>query len=106
MGHDQRHGIGVAGADVGELNIEPIDPGDELRQAVQLGFRLPPVMLRAPVAREVLDLGQLYALRLVFDGLPVGPPRGQDAPAQVGEFFFRHIDREGADCVGVRRAHC
>ena len=36
-----------------EVNVQPIDIGDELRQGIQLRFRLPPIVIRRPVAREL-----------------------------------------------------
>ena len=49
MGHDQRHGVGVLRADVGELDVEAVDRGDELRQGVQPGLGLAPVVALALV---------------------------------------------------------
>src|SRR5215213_9763939 len=51
-----------------------------------------------PIACECLHHRQLHALRLIFDGLPFGPPRRRDAPAEVVEFLFRNVNVEVADC--------
>ena len=73
--------------------------GHELRQGVELRLGLAPVVFGPPVAHELLQLGELYALRPVTDRLPVGPPRRGDAPAQIDELLFRNVDAEGADRV-------
>ena len=96
---DHRQRILMLRAHVDEMNVEPVDLGDELRQGVELRLALAPVVLRRPVARELLHRRELHALRLIRDGLLLGPPRRGDAPAQVGERLFRKVDAEGADCV-------
>src|SRR6266581_2986268 len=52
----------VPRADVDEVNVQAIDGRHELRQCIQLRFRLPPVVVRPPVAYERLELRQLRAL--------------------------------------------
>ena len=53
----------VLRADVDEVDVEPVDLGDELRQGVQLRLALAPVVVRRPVARELLHRRELHALR-------------------------------------------
>src|SRR5262249_39668091 len=57
----------------------------------------------SPVAREFLHHCERHALRLVCDGFLLGPLGGRDAPAKIGELFFRNLDVEGADLGGARR---
>ena len=57
MGDDDGQGIRMTGADVNEVNVEPVDRRDELRQGIELRLQLPPVVVRAPVANELLQLG-------------------------------------------------
>jgi hypothetical protein len=97
VGHEQRQGVLVGRADVGELDVEPVDLGDELGQCVQRGFGLAPVVAAAPVLDERAELGQLDPLGPVVDRLPVRPPRGRDAPAQVVDLLLWDFDTEGAD---------
>src|SRR6185295_16629608 len=59
---------------VNEVNVDPIDLGDELRQGVELRLALAPVVLGTPVAREFLNRRELHALRLIRDDLPLRPP--------------------------------
>jgi hypothetical protein len=51
------------GTHVEEMNVNPVDLRFELREGVQLGFALAPVVLCAPVANEFLEFGQLRTLR-------------------------------------------
>ncbi len=85
-------------ADVHEVNVEPVDLSHKLRQGIQLRLHLPPVVVRPPVAYELLDLRELDALGLISDSLPVGPPCRRHASAEVDEGLFRNVDAEGADC--------
>src|SRR5215471_15808275 len=65
-------GILMRRTNVNEMNIEPIDLRDELRQSVQPGLTVAPVVLFCPVPREGLNRGELYALRLIRDRLAIG----------------------------------
>ena len=89
-------------ADVNEVDVEPVDLGDELRQGVQFRLALAPVVVRRPNTRECLNRRELHALRLISDGLPLGPARGLDARAQLLELRLGDLDRERPD-RGVRR---
>ena len=91
---DQGQGILVLGADVKEMDVEPVDLGDEVRQGVQLRLALAPVVVRRPVARQVLHQCQRHALRVVADRLSLGPPCRTYAPAHVVERLLRKTDVE------------
>ena len=65
MGHDQRHSIVMTRADVDELYVETIDLGHKHWQGIQFRFSLSPVIVRAPIADESLELRQLHALGLM-----------------------------------------
>ena len=80
-----------------EMNVEPVDPGDELRQGVEPRLDLPPIVLGRPIARELLGRRELHALRRVRDRLLFGPARGGDAPPEIDELFLRNGDVEGSD---------
>jgi hypothetical protein len=60
---DERQCIVMLRTDVDEMNVEPIDLGDELRQGVQPGLALAPVVLGRPVPCDGLNRGELHALR-------------------------------------------
>ena len=100
VGDDERQGILVFRANVDEVNVEPIDLGDEMRVGVQLRLDLAPVVLRRPVARQLLNRGELDALGVICDGLLLGPARGQDAVTQVLEVGLGGLEGERPDSGG------
>ena len=61
---DERQRIFMLRTNVNEVNVQPIDLGDELRQGVQPRLALAPVVFRRPIARELLNRRELHALRL------------------------------------------
>jgi hypothetical protein len=100
VGHDQRQRVLVRRLDVDEVDVHPVNLGRELRQRVQPGLTLAPVVLGGPVAGKFLERRQLHALRPVCDQLPGRPAGRGDAPAQVSEIRFRDIQRrERSDSV-------
>jgi hypothetical protein len=99
MAHDQRHSILMTRADVDELYVETIDLGHKHWQGIQFRFSLSPVIVRAPIADESLELRQLHALGLIGDGLVGGPPCRQDAPAQIVKVGVGNIDAERTDRI-------
>src|ERR1700674_1654470 len=76
---------------VNEMNIEPIDLGDEIWQRVQFRLALAPIVIYPPIARELLHRRKLHALRFVGDRFPLGPIRSLYTPAQLPEFRLRNI---------------
>ena len=54
MRDDQRQRVLVLGADVDEVDVQPVDLGGEVRQGVQVPLTLAPVVAGPPVVREVL----------------------------------------------------
>ena len=97
---DERQRVFMFRTHVNEMNVQPIDLGDELRQGVQFRLDLAPVVLGRPIAREFLNRRELHALRLIRDRFPFRPLGRVDAPAEVGEGLIRHLGTEGADCGG------
>jgi hypothetical protein len=95
---DQRERVLVLGADVDEVNVQPVDLGHEVRQGVQLPLALAPVVVRPPVVRQFLHHREPHALGVVGDRLALGPPGRVDAPPQLGKFRFREVHlRKPAD---------
>src|SRR5262245_13649338 len=106
---DERQRILVFRTNVNEMDVEPIDLGDELRQRVQSRLALAPVVFGRPVARELLNGRELHALRCIRDRLPLGPPGCVDSPAQVGKFRFRNIHAKRTQRIlvgGVMTTFC
>src|SRR5262249_45286208 len=73
---------------------------DELRQGVQCRLARAPVVLRRPVARELLDHRERYALRLILDGLLLGPVRSRDASAKILQGLIGDVDVERTNLGG------
>ena len=94
---DDRQRAVVLRAHVDEVNVEPVDLRDELRERIQPRFDFAPVVLRAPVRRERLHRGELHALRIVRDQLAIRPPRRLDAPIQIGELCVRRLEMKRTD---------
>src|SRR5262245_49692638 len=94
---DERQRVFMLGTNMDEVNVEPIDLGDELGQGVQFRLARSPVVLRGPVACEFLNHSERYALRLICDGLLLGPVRGHDASAEVLQRVIGDVDVKGAD---------
>ncbi len=101
--HDQRQRVGMRRADVDEVDIHPVDLGRELRQRVEFGLHLAPVVVGCPVADEFLNRRQLHTLRPICDQLLVGPAVRGDTAAQVGERLVGHVDVERMD-IGMGHA--
>jgi hypothetical protein len=74
VGDDQRQRVLVPGADVDEMDVQPVDLGHEVRQGVQFPLARAPVVVGRPVAYELLHHHEPHALRVVGDRLALGPP--------------------------------
>ena len=97
VGHDQRQRVLVLGPDVDEVDVHAVDLGDELRQRVQPRLDPPEVVLRRPVARELLNRRQLHALRPILNELLARPTRRRNASTEVVQDLVRNLNLEGAD---------
>ena len=60
--HDQWQRTFMSRTDVNEVDVQPVDLGEELRIGVQLSFDIAPVVLRRPIARERLDCRRVARL--------------------------------------------
>src|SRR3954470_10877099 len=84
-----------------EVNVEPVDVCDELREGVEPRFSLAPVVVLRPVTRERLNRGELHALRSVSDRFAIGPPCSTYAPAQFRKLRLREIHMKRTKRTGV-----
>ena len=66
------------------MDVQPVDLGDEVRQRVQPRLDLAPVVLRRPVAGELLIVASCTPWDVVRDRFLLGPSGCVDAPAQFG----------------------
>src|SRR5713226_6223540 len=87
------------------MNGNAVDRRGELGQRGESRLTLAPVVLRAPIAREILHRRELHALRLIVDDFPLGPLSRVDAPAQVGQIGIRSLEtkRTNVACATTRR---
>ncbi|MNN03438.1 hypothetical protein D3C81_1161260 [compost metagenome] len=100
---DDRQRVGVARADVDEMNIHPVDGRDELGQRIQLFLGLAPVILGSPIFDEFLHPRGLDALGFVAHGFLVRPARGGNPLAQIVELALGHMHLERTNTlVGAR----
>jgi len=83
MGDDYRHRILFLRLDVNEMNVQPIDVGDEMRNGVYFGLGFAPVVIGAPIPREFLHRRGLNTLRCIVDRFILWPLCRLDAPAQI-----------------------
>ncbi len=88
---DHGQGVLVLRANVHEVDVQPIDLGDELRLRVQPRLDLAPVIFGRPVAREFLNRRRRHALREIRDRFLFGPSRCVDPLAQLRQFGFRNV---------------
>src|SRR3954452_2594403 len=104
---EERQRLLMFRTNMNEMDIEPIDLGDEVWQILQSLLALAPVVLCRPIARECLHRRELHALRQIIDGFLVGPACGSDASTQVLEVGFGGLDRERSQhCVdSLLRSH-
>src|SRR3954447_18943926 len=99
---EERQRLLMFRTNMNEMDIEPIDLGDEVWQILQSLLALAPVVLCRPIARECLHRRELHALRQIVDGLLLGKARRRDAGAQVLEVRLGSLDRERADRCAAR----
>src|SRR3712207_2184414 len=95
--HDQRQRVLVRRPDVDEVDVHPVDLGDELRERVQPLLDPSEVVVRHPIAGELLQRLELDTLRAIFDQLLAWPPCRRYASAKVGQVLLRNVDAERSD---------
>src|SRR5690554_2008648 len=106
MGHNQRHGVRMLGANMRKLNVEPVDFGDKLGNGVQLRLGLAPVIFGRPMADQRLKPRELNALTLVIDGFLLRPSRSGEASTQINDLRLGDADLERADAAGSCALYC
>ena len=98
VGDDERQRRFMLRTNVNEVNVQPVDLGDEVRHGIESCFDFAPVVFGRPVIGELLHGRERHALREVRDSLRLRPAGCGDPPAQVGEFRVRDIHAKGTDC--------
>ncbi len=101
MRNEQRQRIFLARADVNEVDVQSVDVRLELRIRIESRLRLAPVIGGSPILNELLQPGQLRALRLIGDGFLIRPSCCRESLAQIGDIGIRDVDFERAYCVSL-----
>ena len=106
--NNERQSIFMFRTNVNEMNVQPINIRDELWQGLQFRFDLAPIVICNPIARERLNEGELYALRIIRDRFPFREPCRVYTPAQFNKFRFRyiHIKRTNIHVTASRCCTC
>lgn len=85
MGQHQRQRVAAPAALLDEVHLQAIDPGPELREAVQRALGRPPVEAVCPGGEQVLEVVQISAVVPADASQLVGPPGAGDARPEVVE---------------------
>src|SRR6202008_1671374 len=80
---NDRQRVRLRGANVDEMNANPVDLGPVLREGVDASLKAAPVILVAPVSNERLSLLEGDALRPVANSFPLRPPRGRQSTLEI-----------------------
>src|SRR3954454_19481193 len=89
-----------------EVDVDPVDLGDEVGKSRERLLESAPVVIGRPVVGERLDRLEMHTLGRVE--LTVRPSCRADAVAQVLELLVGDVDGERSDvrsCGGVSRSH-
>ena len=100
---DERQRIFMFRTNMNEMNVEPVDLGDELRQGVEPRLRLSPIVAGAPVAHQLLNFSSRTpcdrSLTVSRSGHRVAPMRRRRSSSAD----FWNVDTEGTNCVAFFR---
>ena len=97
VGNDDRQRIFMLRTNVDEVDVQPVDLGDEVREGIQPSLDLAPVIFCRPIVGELLHRRELHSLRVVSDRLAIGPSGRQYPPAEVGQILVRRAKFEWPD---------
>src|SRR6476469_10728969 len=80
-----------------EVDADPVDLGHVLRHGVEPVLEPAELVVLSPVARELPEERELYALRGVLDELRCGPSHRLDSATQIVDLILRDLDGERRD---------
>src|SRR4029453_17993467 len=101
VGEEQRQGVGFGGADVEEVDVLPVDGGDELGEPVEPGLLLAPVVAVGPVGGQRFQVAARPPAGPADPGQLVGPAGAVQPLAQVVQVGLGDVDPERPD-LGAR----
>ena len=102
----QRLGAGLAGCDVQEVDPPAVDLGRELRVLVKPRLLGAPVVLRAPVPGELLQVAQRHTAGPLHAGQLAWPAGISQPVMQVLDVGLGDLDAEGLHAVAHRASPC
>ena len=107
VGDDERQRIRLGRADVQEVDRLAIDRGGELGEPVQHRLVRPPVVVRAPILGQLLQVSERHAPAPAHAGRSRGPAGTGEPVPQVVDIRLGYLDPEGSDlAVGaIRTGH-
>src|SRR5262245_23214950 len=76
------------------MDVDAVDGGRELREAIEARFGRAPVVLLGPVRADLLPVGEGYALRPIAQRLRVRPACRAQTSLQIDELILRDVDAE------------
>jgi len=88
---DERQRVVVLRTHVNEMNVQPIDFGDETAAGRSTSLRTRASHTPLPNSARVLNRLELHTLRFIPNRFPLRPLCRLYAPAQFGKFRFRNI---------------
>ncbi len=97
MREDQRQCARLGRAHVQEVDCRAIDGGGELRKCVEPGLPRAPVIRRAPVFGQLLEIRKRHAAAPANARQVIGPAGARQPLAQVVEISLRNVDAKRPD---------
>src|SRR3569623_2031259 len=104
MGDDQRQCVRLFRTHVQKMDVEPVDLGRELVEAIELCLAPTPVIFVGPIVADLPDPLQRYALAPVIHQLRLRPARACEPYLKVGEDVVADRDAKRFYGVGHRFA--
>jgi hypothetical protein len=83
------------------MDVLAVDLGRELREFVESSLVLAPVVRRAPVVGQLLEVAERYAALPSRPGKLARPARGGEPPVEVVEVGLGDVDPVRADPWGL-----
>src|SRR5271169_4160633 len=92
MGDHQRERVLMRRLLVDEMDVQPVDLGDELIKAVERGLTRPPVVCVGPVVGQVAGVIQGNALAPVVHAFGFRPPGSRQTRLQISKNVVGNLD--------------
>jgi len=86
-----------------QMNVQPVDFGDELVKAVQRGLPRPPVVFVGPIGGQLAGVCQRNALTPVIHALGLRPVGARKTRSQIIENIIGNVNAKWLHPLIVRR---